>query len=49
MKLKDLKIMDESLLNPHHKEHLEKLILACFVKAQTKAQEIAAEKTKEIL
>lgn len=49
MKLKDLKINDESLLNPQHKEHLEKLVLACFQKAQNKAQEIAAEKTKEIL
>jgi hypothetical protein len=28
---------------------LEKIIVTCFQKAQTKAQEIAAEKTKEIL
>ena len=31
------------------KEDLEKIITACFQKAQTKAQEIVAEKTKEVL
>ena len=49
MKLKELKIQDISLLNPSKKEFLEKSILNCFQKAQNKAQEIAAEKTKEIL
>jgi DNA-binding protein YbaB len=49
MKLKDLKINDESLLSPTKKEDLEKIIITCFQKAQTKAQEIVAEKTKEIL
>lgn len=49
MKLKDLKINDESLLSPNKKEDLEKIIITCFQKAQTKAQEIVAEKTKEIL
>ena len=49
MKLKDLKINDESLLSPNKKEDLEKTIITCFQKAQTKAQEIVAEKTKEIL
>ncbi|MFA5747511.1 MAG: YbaB/EbfC family nucleoid-associated protein [Candidatus Absconditabacterales bacterium] len=49
MKLKDLKINDPSLLDPNKKEDLEKIIVTCFQKAQTKAQEIAAEKTKEIL
>jgi hypothetical protein len=28
---------------------LESLIVACFQKAQNKAQEVAAEKTKEVL
>ncbi len=49
MKLKDLKINNESLLAPDQKQKLESLILTCFQKAQTKAQEVAAEKTKEIL
>lgn len=49
MKLRDLHIQDESLLNPAKREHLEKLITVCFQKAQTKAQEIVGEKTKEIL
>lgn len=49
MKLRDLKINDTKLLDPEKKEDLEKLLVTCFQKAQNKAQEIAAEKTKEIL
>ncbi len=49
MKLKDLKINDTNLLDPNKKEQLESLIVACFQKAQNKAQEVAAEKTKEVL
>lgn len=49
MKLRDLKINDIKLLDPTKKDHLEQLIISCFQKAQNKAQEIAAEKTKEIL
>ena len=49
MKLRDLHIQDESLLSPSKRTELEKLITACFQKAQTKAQEIVGEKTKEIL
>lgn len=49
MKLRDLKINDTKLLDPSKKEHLEKTLISCFQKAQNKAQEIAAEKTKEIL
>lgn len=49
MKLRDIHIQDESLLNPAKRAELEKLIAACFQKAQTKAQEIVGEKTKEIL
>lgn len=49
MKLKDLQINDITLLDPNKKAHLEKMILACFTKAQNKAQEVAAEKTKEVL
>ena len=49
MKLKNLLINDQNLLDPSRKAELEKLIITCFTKAQNKAQEIAAEKTKEIL
>ena len=45
MKLKDFKINDTSLLDLSKKE----LVLKAFQKAQNKAQEIAAEKTKDIL
>ena len=49
MKLRELHINDDSLLNPMKKSQLESLITSCFQKAQTKAQEIVGEKTKEIL
>jgi len=49
MKLKDLKINDIKLLDPAKKDQLESLVITCFQKAQNKAQEIAAEKTKEVL
>jgi DNA-binding protein YbaB len=49
MKLRDLHINDESLLNPSKKSELEEIIVKTFGKAQTKAQEVVAEKTKEIL
>ena len=49
MKLKDLHINDDSLLNPSKKEDLEKLLIAAIQKAQNKAQEVVAEQTKEIL
>ena len=49
MKLKDLHINDDSLLNPEKKSDLEKLLIAAIQKAQNKAQEVAAEKTKEVL
>jgi len=49
MKLRELHINDDSLLDPSKKSHLENLITNCFQKAQTKAQEIVGEKTKEIL
>ena len=49
MKLRDLKINDMSLLDPAKKSDLEEIIIKCFQKAQTKAQEIVGEKTKEIL
>ncbi|MDR0369345.1 MAG: YbaB/EbfC family nucleoid-associated protein [Candidatus Peribacteria bacterium] len=49
MKLKDLQINDMSLLDPTQKKHLEELLVTAFQKAQNKAQEIVAEKTKEIL
>jgi DNA-binding protein YbaB len=49
MKLRDLKIHDLALLDPSKKEKLEAMLLVCFQKAQNKAQEIAAEKTKDVL
>lgn len=49
MKLKDFKINDVSLLDAGEKENLEELVLKAFQKAQNKAQEVAAEKTKDIL
>ena len=49
MKLKDFKINDTSLLDPTKKDELEALVVKAFQKAQSKAQEIAAEKTKDIL
>ena len=49
MKIKDLKINDINLLQPDQKEHLELLLITAIQKAQTKAQEVVAEKTKEIL
>lgn len=49
MKLKDLKINDLSLLDPSKKTTLEDLLVRTMQKAQTKAQEVVQEKTKEIL
>ena len=49
MKLKSLQINDLGLLDPSKKVQLENLLMAAFQKAQNKAQEIVAEKTKEIL
>lgn len=49
MKIKDLKINDPSYFDISKRSQLEETLLKAFQKAQTKAQEIAAEKTKEIL
>ena len=49
MKIKDLKINDTNLLQPEKKEQLEQLLITAIQKAQNKAQEVVAEKTKEIL
>ena len=49
MKLKDLHINDDSLLDPGMKSDLEKLLITAIQKAQNKAQEVVAEQTKEIL
>lgn len=48
-KLKEIVIEDESLLSPANKGILEQSIKTAFDKAQTKAQEVAMQKTKEIL
>ena len=49
MKIRDFKINDINLLEPAKKEELEELVVKAFQKAQNKAQEVAAEKTKEVL
>ncbi|MBS8122092.1 YbaB/EbfC family nucleoid-associated protein [Candidatus Vampirococcus lugosii] len=49
MKVKDVKIEDETLLDPSRKEDIENAIKAAIEKGQTKAQEVAMQKTKEIL
>lgn len=49
MKVSALVINDISLLSADKKQVLETLIVKTFVKAQSKAQEVAGEKTKEIL
>lgn len=49
MKIRALNINDESLLSPQQKGELESILIEAFQKAQNKAQEVAAEKTKEIL
>lgn len=49
MKVSALVINDTSLLSVDKKQVLETLIVKTFVKAQSKAQEVAGEKTKEIL
>lgn len=49
MKVHAFLINDTTLLSLDHKQMLESLVVKAFTKAQGKAQEIAAEKTKEIL
>jgi DNA-binding protein YbaB len=48
-KIKSVSIEDETLLSPSSKTRLEAAIKAAFEKGQAKAQEVAMEKTKEIL
>ena len=49
MKLRNFMINDTTLLDPSKKSELENLVIATFQKAQAKAQEVAAEKTKDLL
>ena len=49
MKLRNFMINDTTLLDPSRKSELEKLVIATFQKAQAKAQEVSAEKTKDLL
>ena len=48
-KIKSVAIEDETLLNPDNKERMENAIKNAFEKWQSKAQEVAMQKTKEIL
>ncbi len=49
MKVQNIAINDDNLLAPDQKSTLESLLVKAVTKAQNKAQEVAAEKTKEIL
>ncbi len=49
MKIRDFKVNEIALLDPAKKAVLEELVVKAFQKAQNKAQEVAAEKTKDIL
>ncbi len=49
MKIQDLQINDDTLLDPKEKKELQKLLMVAITKAQNKAQEVVQEKTKEIL
>ena len=49
MKIRDFKVNNLELLDPSKKDELEELVVKAFQKAQNKAQEVAAEKTKEVL
>jgi len=49
MKLKNFIINDTTLLDPARKSDLENLVISTFQKAQAKAQEIMAERSKDIL
>lgn len=49
MKLRNFVINDKNLLDPSKKSELESLITATFQKAQSKAQEVAAQKTQDLL
>lgn len=48
-KVKNVTIEDETLLDIASKQRLENAIKIAFEKGQSKAQEVAMEKTKEIL
>ncbi len=49
MKLTAFTINNNDLLDPNKKDELEETVIKCFQKAQTKAQEVVAEKTKDEL
>ena len=49
MKIRDFKVNEIALLDPAKEAVLEELVVKAFQKAQNKAQEVAAEKTKDIL
>ena len=49
MKIRDFKVNELALLDHAKKAVLEELVVKAFQKAQNKAQEVAAEKTKDIL
>ena len=49
MKVQNIDIKDDSLLSPNQKATLESYLKEAFDKAQSKAQQVAMEKTKDVL
>jgi DNA-binding protein YbaB len=49
MKVQNIDIKDDSLLSPSQKATLESYLKEAFDKAQSKAQQVAMEKTKDVL
>ncbi len=49
MDITDVKVEDDTLLSVENKEKLENAFIAAYRKAKQKAQQVAMEKTKEIL
>lgn len=48
-KVQDVEVIDEDLLDPSKKEDIEDAFKTAIQKAQDKAQEVAMDKTKDIL
>ncbi len=49
MDITDVQVEDETLLSVENKAKLEAAFIATYRKAKTKAQQVAMEKTKEVL
>ena len=49
MKLKELKLSDEAMMNSENKSELEKVLQNTIAEGLSRAQAVAAEKTKEAM